>query len=157
MEVEDRYTGKKSNQYQHPYKTEIETAKYPPALYQKKEPIEYLPLDQMQPVWVDTQEELKKMLAELKMAEEIAVDLEHHDSRSYIGFVCLMQISTRKKDWIVDTLKLRGELQILNQVFCDPRIIKVRLSPLKPELSSSQLMHAPGAPRGLHGHCLVAT
>ena len=66
------------------------------------------------------------MLAELKLAKEIAVDLEHHDSHSYIGIVCLMQISTRGKDWIVDTLKpWRENLQILNEVFTDPNIIKV--------------------------------
>jgi exosome complex exonuclease RRP6 len=68
------------------------------------------------------------MLEELKTAKEIAVDLEHHDARSYVGLVSLMQISTRKKDWIVDTLKpWRQELQVLNEVFADPNIIKVYL------------------------------
>lgn len=66
------------------------------------------------------------MLAELRQAKEIAVDLEHHDMHSYVGLVCLMQISTREKDWIVDTLRpWREELQILNQVFADPNILKV--------------------------------
>jgi exosome complex exonuclease RRP6 len=66
------------------------------------------------------------MLAELKTAKEIAVDLEHHDTRSYVGIVSLMQISTREKDWIVDTLKpWRHKLQILNEVFADPNILKV--------------------------------
>ncbi len=37
-----------------------------------------------------------------------------------------MQISTREKDWIVDTLKpWRRKLECLNEVFADPRIIKV--------------------------------
>lgn len=75
---------------------------------------------------VDTPEALHQMLAELKAAKEIAVDLEHHDAHSYIGIVSLMQISTRNKDWIVDTLKpWRDELQVLNEVFTDPQIIKV--------------------------------
>lgn len=66
------------------------------------------------------------MLEELKAAKEIAVDLEHNDLRSYIGMVCLMQISTREKDWIVDTLKpWREKLQMLNEVFADPKILKV--------------------------------
>lgn len=66
------------------------------------------------------------MLKELKSAKEIAIDLEHHDLRSYIGIVSLMQISTRDQDWIVDTLKpWRRKLQVLNQVFADPSIIKV--------------------------------
>lgn len=36
-----------------------------------------------------------------------------------------MQISTRTKDYIVDTIELRSELQELNKYFTDPRIIKV--------------------------------
>lgn len=66
------------------------------------------------------------MLAELKTAKEMAIDLEHHDNRSYIGMVSLMQISTRDKDWIVDTLKpWRRKLECLNEVFADPGILKV--------------------------------
>jgi len=75
---------------------------------------------------VDTLEGLSDMLAELKSAKEIAVDLEHHDVHSYHGLVSLMQISTREKDWVVDTLKpWREELQVLNEVFADPNILKV--------------------------------
>lgn len=71
---------------------------------------------------------MMSMLQELKMAKEIAVDLEHHDEHSYIGIVSLMQISTRDKDWIVDTLKpWRRELQILNEVFADSKILKVSI------------------------------
>lgn len=66
------------------------------------------------------------MLKELRFANEIAVDLEHHDEHSFIGLVSLLQISTREKDWIVDTLKpWRQDLQILNDVFADPNILKV--------------------------------
>ena len=65
------------------------------------------------------------MLAKLRQASEIAVDLEHHSYRSYAGFVCLMQLSTRQEDWIVDTLALREELTELNEVFTDPEIVKV--------------------------------
>lgn len=75
---------------------------------------------------MDTPEALAAMLTELKTAKEIAIDLEHHDNRSYIGIVSLMQISTRDKDWIVDTLKpWRRQLECLNQVFTDPNILKV--------------------------------
>ena len=66
------------------------------------------------------------MLQDLKQAKEIAIDLEHHDEHSYIGIVSLMQISTREKDWIIDTLKpWREELQVLNEVLTDSHIIKV--------------------------------
>jgi exosome complex exonuclease RRP6 len=66
------------------------------------------------------------MLSELKQAKEIAIDLEHHDVHTYVGLLSLMQISTREKDWIIDTLKpWREELSILNEVFADPKIVKV--------------------------------
>lgn len=66
------------------------------------------------------------MLEELKQAPEIAIDLEHHDSRTYTGLLSLMQISTRDKDWIVDTLQpWRHKLEVLNEVFADGRKLKV--------------------------------
>lgn len=65
------------------------------------------------------------MVTSVLKADEVAVDLEHHDYRTYIGLVCLMQISTRDQDWIIDTLKLRDELEVLNEVFANPNIIKV--------------------------------
>lgn len=87
-----------------------------------------MPYEETQATLVDTPEAMMAMLQELKMAKEIAVDLEHHDEHSYIGIVSLMQISTRDKDWIVDTLKpWRQELQILNEIFTDPKILKVSI------------------------------
>lgn len=41
------------------------------------------------------------------------------------GMTCILQISTRNEDFIVDTLELRDDLQILNEVFTDPKIVKV--------------------------------
>jgi 3'-5' exonuclease len=84
-----------------------------------------VPLNDNDVIWVDNITSLQKMIDSLKRAREVAVDLEHHDYRSYYGFVCLMQISTREQDWIVDTLELREELIILNEIFTDPNIIKV--------------------------------
>lgn len=115
-----------TSSYDHPYAHEIEQYQYPPALYRETEPIPYIPIDIDSATFVDTEEGVHEMLAELKAAGEIAVDLEHHDYRTYVGIVSLMQISTREKDWIVDTLKpWREKLQILNEVFADPKILKV--------------------------------
>ena len=44
---------------------------------------------------------------------------------SFQSFVCLMQISTRDRDFLIDTLELRSELAVLNDVFTDPKILKV--------------------------------
>ena len=69
------------------------------------------------------------MLDKLRSAAEIAIDLEHHNYRTFGGFVCLMQISTREEDWIIDLLEpdLREEVGILNEVFTNPKIVKVSL------------------------------
>lgn len=113
-------------QYPHPYQTEIETYEFPRAAYEHTEPRQYPPFEETTATFVDTPEAVDDMLAELKTATELAIDLEHHDNRSYIGMVSLMQISTREKDWIVDTLKpWRRKLECLNEVFADPGILKV--------------------------------
>jgi ribonuclease D len=65
------------------------------------------------------------MLDKLRCAKEIAVDLEHHNYRSWAGFLCLMQITTREEDFVIDTIALREEMQELNEVFTDPKIVKV--------------------------------
>ncbi|MEQ2185190.1 Exosome component 10 [Goodea atripinnis] len=50
---------------------------------------------------------------------------QHHSYRSFLGLTCLMQISTREEDFIIDTLELRSEMYILNEAFTDPSIVKV--------------------------------
>ncbi|ETS73685.1 hypothetical protein PFICI_14631 [Pestalotiopsis fici W106-1] len=113
-------------QYKHPYETEILNLKYPNAIYQVAEPIKYQPVETTAATFVNTFSGVLDMLAELKQAKEIAIDTEHHDFRTYNGLLSLMQISTRDKDWIVDTLQpWRHKLEVLNEVFADPSIIKV--------------------------------
>ncbi|KAI0908025.1 ribonuclease H-like domain-containing protein [Ustulina deusta] len=115
-----------STQYNHPYETEIRALEYPEAVFQQKEPIRYLPFESTTATFVDTFDGVLAMLDELKGATEIAIDTEHHDFRTYTGLLSLMQISTREKDWIVDTLQpWRHKLEVLNEVFADPNIIKV--------------------------------
>ncbi|KAG5513589.1 hypothetical protein PMAC_001021 [Pneumocystis sp. 'macacae'] len=106
----------KTNIALHPYEYEINNIKYSEELFKGKKPIDPIPFNDSKAIWVNTVQLLEDMVKNLKNATEIAVDLEHHDYRSYQGFVCLMQISTRNIDWIVDTLELREELEILNEV-----------------------------------------
>jgi exosome complex exonuclease RRP6 len=111
---------------QNPYRHEIINSTYPPHVFNTDgDAIPPVPLETNDLIWVDNLTSFNAMLNDLKQASDIAVDLEHHDYRSYHGFVCLMQISTRKQDWIVDTLELREELIALNEVFTDPKIVKV--------------------------------
>ncbi|XP_055388236.1 exosome component 10 isoform X2 [Condylostylus longicornis] len=110
--------------YSHPY--EIELLMYEPTITQLQVIIPKKPEDikVTEFVYVEQKEQLRTLL-ELKAEKEIAIDLEHHSYRSYQGITCLMQISTNKKDYIIDTLTLRDDLQILNEVFTDPGVLKI--------------------------------
>ncbi|EEA27727.1 exosome nuclease subunit [Talaromyces marneffei ATCC 18224] len=117
---------KKPAFYPNPYEKEIRDAKFPESAYVAAPPVDFGPVESTEAVWVDTPEGVAEMVKELKKANEIAVDLEHHDMHTYYGLVSLMQISTRDKDWVVDTLQpWREDLQQLNEVFADPNILKV--------------------------------
>ncbi|CAI5713624.1 unnamed protein product [Peronospora destructor] len=121
--VEEDETG-----LRHPYFPEIEGLKYAPwQLEVSEKPYEKVELEEATYMWVDSEEKLMQMMKSLITAEArvIAVDLEHHSYRSYMGLTCLMQISTAHEDFLVDTLVLRGKLEMLNQIFCDPEKVKV--------------------------------
>lgn len=111
----------------HPYFYEISHIVYPPTIFSPRAPIEPKSFEDTPFTYVDGLPGLQRLLSQLRQAEEIAIDLEHHSYRSYHGFVCLMQISTRNEDWIVDTLipEIRANLEDLNEVFTDPKITKV--------------------------------
>ncbi|KAJ1979417.1 exosome nuclease subunit [Dimargaris xerosporica] len=109
-----------------PYAYEITHVAYPPSLFAPQNPPQpHLPFDSADAQWVDTVDQLTKITQILQQAPAIAVDLEHHNLRSFQGFVCLMQISTRDQDFLIDTLALRPHIRMLNPVFTDPNIIKV--------------------------------
>jgi exosome complex exonuclease RRP6 len=76
-------------------------------------------------VYIETKEGLEQMISEIEAAGEVAIDLEHHDFRSYRGITCLIQLSTRFKDYIVDPFPIFNEITALNRVTCNPNIRKV--------------------------------
>ena len=56
----------------------------------------------------------------------IAVDLEAHSYRSFAGFTCLIQASTRREDFLIDALALRGHIRAaLAPVFQSAQLVKV--------------------------------
>ncbi|CAH6723350.1 exosome complex exonuclease Rrp6p [[Candida] jaroonii] len=111
--------------YPHPYEHEIDNQPYPEEILSKSDVIPSQPWESTSAIWIDKPEQLPGLVKELAKSKELAIDLEHHDYRTYYGLVCLMQISNREKDWIIDTLALRDELHVLNKVFTDPMIIKI--------------------------------
>lgn len=79
-------------------------------------------------MFVDDEDKLKALVAHLESDEvtEIAIDLEAHQVRSYQGITCLMQISTRSRDFILDTMAVRGLVgNALRPIFDNPEKVKV--------------------------------
>ncbi|GFS76195.1 hypothetical protein NPIL_472231 [Nephila pilipes] len=113
------------DEFCHPYEWEIEKFTPSEEHLQVVEPVFPEPLEETPFEVIKTDEQLKKLCEDLSEEKDFAVDLEHHSYRSFQGFTCLMQISTRKKDYIVDVFDLRSEMHILNEVFANPKIVKV--------------------------------
>jgi exosome complex exonuclease RRP6 len=109
----------------HPYEYEIKKFQYLPAQLSECQEKLYLPLSDTPCQWIDELSELEKLAKRLDDVHEFAVDLEAHSTRSYQGFTCLMQISSRTEDFLIDTLILRDELSILNNVFTNPKVVKI--------------------------------
>ncbi|CAI5466669.1 unnamed protein product [Closterium sp. Yama58-4] len=83
------------------------------------------PLEDTPFAYIETREQLAAMAEEIKGEREVAVDLENHNYRSFQGFLCVLQLSTRRKDYVVDAISLRGDIgPILGPMFADPRIVK---------------------------------
>ncbi|XP_010440775.1 PREDICTED: protein RRP6-like 2 [Camelina sativa] len=90
------------------------------------EPVKPLSLEETPFKFVQDVKDLKELVAKLRSVEEFAVDLEHNQYRSFQGLTCLMQISTRTEDYIVDTFKLRIHIgPYLREIFKDPKKKKV--------------------------------
>lgn len=89
-----------------------------------------LPVDRTPLVEINSADQLSELVEELRKHKIIAIDLEHHSYRSFMGITCLMQISTVERDYLIDTLALRNDLWVLNEVFTKPDIIKVTIANL---------------------------
>ena len=79
----------------HPYQGELEDFDQDVSMKDlptEVKPQKYLGLDNTLFNFVETEDQLKEMAEHLALesSREIAVDLEHHNHRSYQGFTCLM-------------------------------------------------------------------
>lgn len=110
----------------HPYEPELLCLEFrdEQMSYPQKVPM-YKGLDATTCTWIHTAEELQNLATTLDEQDEFAIDLEQHSYRTFQGFVCLMQITTKSQDYLIDTLQLRKEMQILNSSFTNPHIVKI--------------------------------
>lgn len=75
--------------------------------------------------FIDSQQMLVESAEEWMKLKEIAVDLECENQLHYYGsFLCLVQLSSREKNWIIDVLAV-PDLSLLWQVFENRNILKV--------------------------------
>ncbi|KAJ3061085.1 exosome nuclease subunit [Podochytrium sp. JEL0797] len=109
----------------HPYEHEINSIEFPAKVLTYRPEIMYGSLEETPFTFVDTPELFDEMMPILMAVDEIAVDLEHHDYRSFQGFTCLIQLSTRKEDYIIDALALRSKIPQLNQILSNPNVVKL--------------------------------
>jgi ribonuclease D len=75
-------------------------------------------------VWVDQPQQLRQAAEALAVQDILAVDTESNSLYAYQEQVCLVQFSTRDKDYLVDALRLL-DLSPLAEIFTSDRILKV--------------------------------
>ncbi|KAL0050003.1 hypothetical protein WJX82_002589 [Trebouxia sp. C0006] len=75
--------------------------------------------------WIASVSDLQALVQSLQSIEMLAVDVEHHHLHSYLGFVCLLQLSTGKTDYLVDALALHDHMHLLRPIFADTSVLKV--------------------------------
>lgn len=83
-----------------------------------------MPIDLPQAELVVDQRRLEELVAELSRAPDVAVDTEADSFFSYREKVCLVQLSTRERDWLVDPLS-GLDLGPLGALLADPSVRKV--------------------------------
>jgi len=114
-----------SDRFANPYADEIAHVAHKANAAQTVKEQVFKSLAETPVTWVETEAQFDTLVDLLEGVSEFAVDLEHHDYRSFQGFLCLMQISTRTEDFLVDTLALRAHVSKLAKVFANPNIVKV--------------------------------
>ncbi len=76
------------------------------------------------PIVVESEESFNRMLTDLTKQPAVAVDTESNSLHAYQERVCLIQISTREQDYLVDTLAIHS-LEPLGKIFANSAIQKV--------------------------------
>lgn len=75
-------------------------------------------------ILVDNADTWSRCLADLRASDRIAIDLESNSLYVYREYVCLIQISTARQDYVVDPLA-GFDLAGLEEILADPAVEKV--------------------------------
>ncbi len=75
--------------------------------------------------FVDTPAKLTKAEKSIREARLIALDTEYDSFRYFREKLCLLQIQTEEKTWLIDPLAAVLDLSFLGDVLSDPEILKI--------------------------------
>lgn len=77
-----------------------------------------------EPVWIDRLSNLEKIVPELDRFPSLSIDTESNSLYVYREQVCLIQISTTEKDYLIDSLAI-SDLSPLAHIFANPKQEKI--------------------------------
>ncbi len=78
------------------------------------------------PIYIKTIEELEKVAQKWEKCSQIAIDTEFDDNNNYYGrHLCLVQIYDKDKIYLIDTVKLEGNIKPLLSVLENPNVEKL--------------------------------
>ncbi|KAI1717473.1 3'-5' exonuclease domain-containing protein [Ditylenchus destructor] len=121
-----RIIDEESIEQEHPYLYELDHFSIPThQLIPPSQEKAALPVEDTDCVLIDSESALIKFVEDLNNENEFAVDVEHHSYRSFLGMTCLVQISTRTVDYVIDPFPIWKSMWRLNEPFSNPKILKV--------------------------------
>ncbi len=74
---------------------------------------------------VESADDLSSALKHWEQAKVIGVDTEANSFFAYYERLCLIQVSTDRRDWIVDPISLGDDLLLMKPILEDPNVVKV--------------------------------
>jgi len=76
-------------------------------------------------LWVDTRQKLPKVREEIEKSPVIAIDTEYDSFRYFREKLCLLQIGTEQRIYLIDPLETSIDLSFLGRAFANPQQVKV--------------------------------
>jgi len=111
----------------HPYQYELDHLKMDYGLLLKafSQQTTRIDFDSVKLIYIDSYQGIVHLLKRLSTQNSFSFDVHNHAFRSFQGFTCFIEISIANEDYIIDTLKLREHIHLLNELFSNPKILKI--------------------------------
>jgi ribonuclease D len=75
-------------------------------------------------VLIENRRDFSIFLEELEKSSHVAIDTESNSFYAYFNRICLIQVSTSERDYVIDPISL-GDLQAFGQVLANPEVEKI--------------------------------